>query len=472
MSTRRPRDADRETGHPWWTLLAGAIGFGTGLALARFLAPRRHTIDPRLFLSGLGPLEIPPTVIVPGILGSGLVRPDGTPVWLNVRNAVGYYNLSLPFTIPLARSRDELLPRGLLGTDAWMPRLFGFTEYYDLMALLKGAGFKPAESPGATAPLYHIFSYDWRRDLSESACRLHETLEALAEARGDPDARFDVVGHSMGGLVARYYLRYGGVELDEARQVTWAGARRIRNLILVAVPNAGGIHALEALLYGSRVGLSYTTLAPSVVAGMPSVYQLLPPPGVSALLDPGGEPMDVDLFDAGVWERFGWGPFAPGLRRTEMEEREHSTYVDFVTAALARGRALHEALARPAPAPCPTRVVLLAGDGLPTLARAIMTDDHGPPVRFEAATRAEADRMFEAGDGRVTCASALASHLPRAEEDESACGIPEVTQSFFGATDHHGIYAEPTFQSILLRLLLRPSRRSLPRAAVAGQLAR
>ena len=32
--------------------------------------------------------------------------------------------------------------------------------------------------------------------------------------------------------------------------------------------------------------------------------------------------------------------------------------------------------------------------------------------------------------------------------------------AMFGSADHHGIYREPTFQSILLRLLLRPVRRA------------
>ena len=57
----------------------------------------------------------------------------------------------------------------------------------------------------------------------------------------------------------------------------------------------------------------------------------------------------------------------------------------------------------------------------------------------------------------MTRASVLASHLPGADEDESGCGLPEVSQVFFGAADHHGIYGEPTFQSLLLRALLRPS---------------
>src|SRR6185503_16390437 len=100
--------------------------------------------------------------------------------------------LSLPFTVPLAGSKDELVPRGLLGTDAWMPRLFGFTEYYDLMALLRGAGFRSPQAAAPDQPVYHVFSYDWRRDLSESARRLHELLESLAAERGDPDAKFDL----------------------------------------------------------------------------------------------------------------------------------------------------------------------------------------------------------------------------------------------------------------------------------------
>jgi hypothetical protein len=66
--------------------------------------------------------------------------------------------------------------------------------------------------------------------------------------------------------------------------------------------------------------------------------------------------------------------------------------------------------------------------------------------------------MFEAGDGRVTRASVLASHLPGAEASDVGSGLAEVASAFFGSADHHGIYGEPTFQSVLLRLLLRPVR--------------
>ena len=63
--------------------------------------------------------------------------------------------------------------------------------------------------------------------------------------------------------------------------------------------------------------------------------------------------------------------------------------------------------------------------------------------------------MFEAGDGRVTRDSVLASHTSSAADSET--GLPEASQVFFGAADHHGIYQEPTFQNLLLRMLLRRS---------------
>jgi hypothetical protein len=76
--------------------------------------------------------------------------------------------------------------------------------------------------------------------------------------------------------------------------------------------------------------------------------------------------------------------------------------------------------------------------------------------------------MFEAGDGRVTRASVLGSHVPGADDTETGCGLHEASDVFFGAADHHGIYEEPTFQSLLLRVLLRaPRTRRRERNAVS-----
>lgn len=463
-------ESKSETARPraWLPFFAGLLAGAAGAVLYEALSPRR-SLDPRLIKASRRDPDVPPTVVVPGILGSQLLRPDGTQVWLNLGNALGYHDLTLPLDRSPRESGDDLAPGGLVGVDTVLPRLFGFTEYSDLVDLLEAADFRRDPAAQDRGASYHVFTYDWRRDLVESARRLHERLEALAEARGDSQARFNVIGHSMGGLVARYYLRYGTAEPVEDAPVSWAGARRIQSLVLVSAPNGGSIPSLDAVLHGNRVGLSSTTLAAQVIARMPAIYELLPPTGTSALLDHRGEPLRADLLDVDTWKRFGWGPFAPEGRRVAFPveaEGDVEPYRAFLAEALTRARIFHAALSRPPQTPCPARVVALGGDCLPTLARAVVPERPGLPPRFEPWTRAEAEVMYEAGDGRVTRASVLASHLPGAEDSETGSGIPEIGDAIFGMADHHGIYSEPTFQSVLLRILLRPARRATRHATL------
>jgi pimeloyl-ACP methyl ester carboxylesterase len=447
--------------------LAGVVATSAGWVIAESLLGRRPRLDRRLVRRPGPEDDVAPVVVVPGIMGSGLHRSDGTQVWLNLRNAVGQYNLGLPFKVPLADSRDELIPGALLGAQEMMPRLFGFTEYYDLLEMLELVGFRASSRGERRRAVHHVFAYDWRRDLTESARRLHDTLEQLADA-SDGDGRFNLVGHSMGGLVARHYLRYGGAEPAPDQPVTWAGARRIRNLILVATPSGGSLPALEGLLFGNRVGLSYTTLAAPVIARMPSVYQLIPPAGTNAVLDHDLTPLPIDLHDVQTWRRFGWGPYASrsSARLAGFTNEDLEAYPSFLDAALTRAREFHDGLARTPRTPCPVRVSILGGDCLPTLARGIVSSREGHAPRFEPRSRREAEAMLDAGDGRVTRASLLASHVPGADEHDESCGIPEASEVFVGSADHHGIYREPTFQSILMRMLLRRPR-PLLRAATA-----
>jgi hypothetical protein len=439
---------------------AGA-SFLAGLALGAGAAAwasqgRKRRLDPRIVRALPRARQAPMVVLVPGLLGSQLLRPDGSVAWLNLGNTLGHHDLSLPRKTPFAASRDELVPGFLIGTDSALPRAFGFTEYSDLLDLLDAAGYEPGIGPGLR---YAVYSYDWRRDLVEAARGLALRLEGLARAIGDPGARFHLLGHSMGGLVVRWYLRYGGAEPNERAPVTWAGARRTASVVLTATPSAGSIPALGAITGGERVGLSYTTLAASVVSRMPSVYQLLPPAGTRPLVDPRGRELDCELHDPATWERFGWGPFGPGSKR-EAAERS------FVVAALERARAFHAGLARRPERKAPVPVHALGSDCLLTLARAVAGEGPaGSPPRLEAGTRREQDLLFEAGDGRVTRASLLATQLADDRTDPEAHGIPELSGAFFGSADHHGLYADPAFQSLLLRLLLRPAPPVLARSA-------
>lgn len=438
-----------------WPFVAGLMA---GAAAAALLGvSRRRRLDPRVVRALPRDGATAPVVFVPGLLGSQLLRTDGTEAWLNLGNTLGHHDLGLPRKLPFTESRDELRPGLLVGTDSLLPRAFGFTEYADVLFLLDSAGFEPGVGHG---PRYAVFTYDWRRDLVESARALGRRLDGLAVAMGEPKARFHLLGHSMGGLVVRYYLRHGGAEPGAGGRVTWAGAQRVASALLVATPNSGAIPALDAILSGQRVGLSYTTLASSVVRRMPSIYQILPPAGTRPLANAKGDLLDQDLHDPATWERHGWGPFGPATDDRLAGERA------FVKACLARACAFHEALARRPETPCPVPVYAIGGDCLPTLARAVVGEGPpGEPPRFEARSRHEQDLLFEPGDGRVTRSSLLGAHLPESRIGETGSGLPELTRAFFGGVDHHGYYGDPAMQSLLLRLLLRPAPRLASKAA-------
>ena len=81
-----------------YPFLAGVLTAGAGMIVSQALASRRRrrTFDPNLIRYASDDPDIVPAVVIPGVMGSGLLRPDGTPVWLNLRNAIGHFNLSLP----------------------------------------------------------------------------------------------------------------------------------------------------------------------------------------------------------------------------------------------------------------------------------------------------------------------------------------------------------------------------------------
>ena len=119
-----------------------------------------------------------------------------------------------------------------------------------------------------------LFPYDFRQSVERSA----EQLGAAVAARiGSERRRVIVVAHSMGGLVARYWLGPG------------SGAARCRALITLGTPHRGAPKALDVLANGVRVGPVRFGRLSAVVRGWPSVYELLPRYPALAAAD-GGPP--------------------------------------------------------------------------------------------------------------------------------------------------------------------------------------
>jgi len=109
------------------------------------------------------------------------------------------------------------------------------------------------------------FPYDWRRDNRVAARRLQrKSLDWLRDWRassGAKDAKLVLVGHSMGGLISRYFLEC----LD--------GWRDTRTLVTFGTPYRGSLNALDTLVNGKRIKFFDLT---DVARSFTSIHQLLP----------------------------------------------------------------------------------------------------------------------------------------------------------------------------------------------------
>ena len=128
------------------------------------------------------------------------------------------------------------------------------------------------------------FPYDWRRDNRVAARRLQrqagDWLKAWRESSGAADAKLVLVGHSMGGLIARYFLEC----LD--------GWRETRTLVTFGTPYRGSVNALETLVNGKKIKFFDLT---EVARSFTAIHQLLPT--YPCYVEGGAEPAYVDEAD-------------------------------------------------------------------------------------------------------------------------------------------------------------------------------
>jgi pimeloyl-ACP methyl ester carboxylesterase len=307
---------------------------------------------------------------------------------------------------------------------------------------------------------------------SRGAKGLEGLIDAIRDDYGDPHLRVDIVAHSMGGLVARYYLRYGPVDVLDGMPslISLYGAKRVRKLILLGTPNFGAVSALHAYLAGEKVGLK--RIRPEVLATMPSGYQLFPHPLADWLIDPSGNALPDELFDPETWKRYRWNVHDPAVEARIRAERgaNASSYLSalrkYFEFRLERARRFAWMLSTPEPA-TPIRYVLFGGDCTLTPARLAVEHDGGElqtrllpqDVRTGASPDVLEQVMLEPGDGRVTKPSLLARETidPTAPQHEESF-LP-IAYFFFLCEEHDRLTGNINFQDNLLNVLLT---RNLP----------
>lgn len=254
-----------------------------------------------------------PIIVIPGLVGSELVnQKTGEKVWFNLSRSKRD-DLRLPLSPDLAAMRDNLKPRDALRSVkiGFAPREF---LYGSLIDRIKQSGYEETswENPKAGNAVY-IFAYDWRRDNVENARLLIGRIENLKRILRQPDLKFNVVAHSMGGLIARYAAMYGASDLPERNEKLepdWSGAKHFNKIILLGTPNRGSLVALESLarrftLFSFNLDLPFVqNFTKFDVFTIPSVYQLLPID--LRAFDENLKLIKIDVFDEQTWRKYDW----------------------------------------------------------------------------------------------------------------------------------------------------------------------
>ena len=220
-------------------------------------------------------------MVLPGILGSTLARdgqeawaPSAGVVWQAIRSfGASIQSLTLPTDLGDDHPGDGVEPLALMPDLHLLPGLWsaniGYSRLLDWLTQRFTLVPPDPKDPAKPANLLP-FAYDWRLSNRYNARRLRAVVEpalerwrALAEA--NREARLILICHSMGGLVARWYVEREG------------GAAHTRKLITIGTPHRGAVAALQQLVNGveKSVGplrLNLTRFARS----LPSAHQLLP----------------------------------------------------------------------------------------------------------------------------------------------------------------------------------------------------
>ncbi len=423
----------------------------------------------------------PPVIVIPGIVSSTLVNEEGEEVWFGpwYRSLFANYE-----TLALELDAETLLPKPSKIRAGHLPeRVLVFDFYGSLFEVLESYGNyqytqvgtahlnnrQLGEDKGGSGRRYYQFAYDWRYDSVDTVRKLDAFIESIRRDYGDPDLKVDLIAHSMGGLIARYYMRYGTVDVlnDNDFPVTQAGAQKVRRFIQLGSPNLGSVAALHQLIEGYKV--VFGTVPVEVLATMPSVYQLLPHPLNTWLVNIEGKPLKRDLYDVELWRRLEWGIFNPSIIQRILSnfdsEEAGNHYVDLLQRYFAkyieRARRFVWSLTVPVPN-IDYSIVAFGGNCSPTPARMLVEDIEGEsffrlwPHQVKSRLKhIDYKRlMLEPGDGRVTKPSMLARHFLHPELPRHKYSFFPLDYAFFLCHNHGQLTGNINFQDNLLNVLL------------------
>ena len=226
--------------------------------------------DPRVldfvFDDIIGEMFGVPIIVIPGIMGSSLGE-NGEIVWMHwAEFPIGGFSR---------------IPRLALNTSgASVNRIYPRMGVYGVNEGLSAIGPLPGTSREQVLPyanlmqelraefgdgMVHFFAYDWRLNNAYTARLLRDFIDGAM--RSSNASRVDIIAHSMGGLVAAYYIANGYGD-------------NVQQLITLGTPFLGSSQTPYIFATGRMIAMPWGHLQPTnirrISSHMMSAYQLLP----------------------------------------------------------------------------------------------------------------------------------------------------------------------------------------------------
>jgi pimeloyl-ACP methyl ester carboxylesterase len=252
-----------------------------------------------------------PVVVIPGILGSNLCKKEtGQIIWGGASSLSNLKQLALP--LDPSHHTEQFEACGII-ESVRVVGPFKIHQYDRLLEMLHSFGYVKEET-------LFVFAYDWRLSNFATARKLADFVKHNIGERP-----FDIVAHSMGGIVARIYL----TEYDSGSHVN--------RLVTMGTPHRGSAKVLrvadsgwswwENILAGGVIQIRETLMTFS------SIYQLLPSYTDCCVLGapdlPSASRMPFSPFSPHFWESLSLLPdqfrTMEGRRflRQNLEDAEH-----------------------------------------------------------------------------------------------------------------------------------------------------
>jgi hypothetical protein len=417
------------------------IGLLAGLFIA---APKRAAAPPE---------KLPPVILVPGSPAAELYDQE-TGEQLFPRAKLMFARFGSDFlSLPLDHPEDTpVVPGPLIKRVRVAAFSFKLDPYGPLLARLQALGYREGDwdNPGA-GPEYYVFIYDWRQSVESRAKMLYGKMTALRAKQAAAAPPFVMVAHSLGGLITRYVMMYGGAPLGRSGPlppVTWAGGALMSHAWLVAVPNGGSFTTLAYLHHGTFYKFGWGAYSPETLFTFPAVFDMMPNRH-EPLISPEGNPLNWDLNNPEDWETLHWAVFEPGALRTMTleEARAH------LRSELARKRRLQDALAARGPSPNPVVMHLQGGECEPVQRTGIVLGRNGKySVKFKVPNGYDKDRLgrmlFEPGDSMISVRALTAAGLPH--DDNTSTNFASIR---LACTSHQKLMSSPLLLDMLQPVL-------------------